>query len=55
VGKVFTKKEIDSWNRMGKWNGKAEGRDVWVYLGGWNCQHLLSPVTDEFAKELKIN
>jgi len=53
VGKVFTKKEIDSWNQMGPWNGKAEGRDVWTFLGGWNCGHILSPVTEEFAEYLK--
>lgn len=52
VGKIFTKKEIDSWNKMGRWDGKAEGRDVWTYLGGWNCQHILSPVTNEFAEYL---
>lgn len=50
AGKIFTKKEIDSWQNM-KWPGKASGRDVWTFLGGFNCQHLLSPITDEYAKE----
>lgn len=51
-GKVFTKKQVQSWEKM-SWTGKAEGRSIWEYLGGWNCQHLLTPVTGEIAEELK--
>lgn len=52
AGKVFSKKEIDSWQNM-KWQGKAAGRNVWTFLGGFNCQHLLSPVTEEYAQKIK--
>lgn len=51
AGKIFTRKEIDSWNKL-DWQGKVRGRDVWIYLGGWNCQHSLVPVTDKYAERL---
>ena len=51
VGKIFTAKEIEAWQDM-TWRGKAAGRDVWIFLGGFNCRHILSPVTDEMAKQL---
>lgn len=51
VGKVFTKKQIDAWQSM-DWNGKARGRDVWVYLGGFNCSHILNPISESYAKEI---
>jgi len=54
VGKVFTRAEIDSWQDM-SWKGKASGRDVWTFLGGFNCRHILSPVTDEMAERLKTS
>lgn len=49
AGKIFTEDEINSWQDM-SWTGKAEGRSVWEYLGGWNCQHILSPVTAALAR-----
>ena len=48
-GKVFTKKEIDGWNNM-QWNGKIRGADVWAFLGGYNCQHILTPISEELAR-----
>ena len=51
AGKVFSKAEINAWNFQ-SWNGKAKGRDVWKFLGGFNCRHILSPVTDAIAKEI---
>lgn len=50
-GKVFTKAEIDAWERQ-SWKGKAEGRSVWDYLGGWNCIDILTPITADLAEEL---
>lgn len=50
-GKVFTKAEIDAWERQ-SWRGKAEGRSVWDYLGGWNCIDILTPITADLAEEL---
>lgn len=54
VGRVFTRQEIEAWQSM-SWKGKAAGRDIWTYLGGWNCRHILSPVTKEMAEDIKKN
>ena len=54
AGKIFTRREIDSWNKL-DWQGKVRGRDVWIYLGGWNCQHSLAPVSDEYAEQIQKN
>lgn len=51
AGKVYSKEEIESWESI-PWTGKAEGRSIWEFLGGWNCQHILSPVTEQMAGEL---
>ena len=51
AGRVFDDKTIDSWNDM-QWSGKNTRVDVRVGLGGFNCTHILSPVTAEYAKEL---
>jgi len=51
AGKVYTKAEIEAWQND-TWKGKAEGRSIWEFLGGWNCQHILSPMTEEMAKEM---
>lgn len=38
--KVFTIEEGNSWNQI-NWNGKIEGLDFFVQVGGWNClDHL---------------
>lgn len=47
AGKVFTKKEIDEWEDL-TWRGKIDSRSVWDALGGWNCTHILTPVTQDF-------
>lgn len=51
AGKVFTKKQVDSWEGQ-HWIGKNTKRSVWEALGGFNCSHILSPVTEEYAIEL---
>lgn len=51
AGKVFTFEQIKSWGKL-SWRGKAEGRDIFIALGGHNCQHILSPITDELTAAL---
>jgi hypothetical protein len=50
VGKVFTKKEIESWNDM-KWSGKS-GPPL-VNRGGWNCRHHWQPVPAPLYSQVK--
>jgi len=52
VGQTFTKDDVESWQSL-SWKGKAEGRDIWTFLGGWNCEHSLSPVTAGFKQEVE--
>lgn len=47
VNNVYTEEEIISWNSQ-EWKGKKPG-DVRVQLGGYNCRHTLSWVTEETA------
>lgn len=51
AGKVFTREQVLSWQKL-SWRGKVEGRDIFTALGGHNCQHILSPITDELAAAL---
>jgi len=46
-GKFFHYKEIESWaslNWAGK-NSETTEQSIYEYLGGWNCQHTLIPVS----------
>lgn len=52
VGKIFTTAEINSWQKL-KWVGKNPTVSVWLALGGYNCRHILSPVTKEFAESFR--
>jgi hypothetical protein len=45
AGKVFTKKEIESWNDMW-WDGKRG--PAMTYRGGWNCRHHWTPIKKEW-------
>jgi len=47
AGRIFKKKEIERWSGL-SWKGKVEGCDIFICLGGYNCQHILSPISDEF-------
>jgi hypothetical protein len=44
-GRVFTTEEVKAW-AVEEWQGKAYGTDeetIFMYLGGYNCMHVLSP------------
>lgn len=45
AGKVFSRDEIESWD-----NG--QGLPTLLYLGGYNCQHDLQPVSPALARQL---
>ena len=45
-GKVFSVKEAKKWNDL-HWRGKIEGVDVMVALGGYNCRHWVSYISEE--------
>lgn len=53
-GKVFTKKEIQSWPEL-NWAGKVIGTDkntIFVYRGGYNCRHTLRPISKNLYQKL---
>lgn len=55
VGKAFTKAEVEAWASQ-EWSGKIAGtnRDtIKTNLGGYNCRHLLVPVTKSVYERLK--
>jgi len=46
-GKFFHRKEVEAWGSL-DWNGKMKGTDsktVFVYCGGYSCQHSIQPVS----------
>lgn len=50
LNKVFTTEEVQKWTGE-DWQGKNEGAyDPFVNVGGYNCRHILRPVTIEFAR-----
>lgn len=49
VGKYYHKDEVESWAKLGEWNGRRAGTTsstIFVYAGGWNCKHLLIAVSE---------
>lgn len=47
AGKYFTKKEIQDWAAL-NWAGKMAGTNkdtIFIYCGGYNCQHDIIPVS----------
>lgn len=52
VGKYFTEKEVEGWASL-KWDGKIPGttaKNIKMLRGGYNCRHLLVPVSEEVYK-----
>jgi len=49
AGKVYTTAEVLKWPEEEKqWQGMIVGTNasnIFAYRGGWNCRHILSPVT----------
>lgn len=51
-GKIFTRKEIESWKDL-DFDGKPAGYSPFYDVGGYNCRHVLDPISDEVAQELQ--
>ncbi len=57
-GKYYTLAEVKSWGNLGDWSGKIAGtndKNIFVYLGGWNCRHSLIPVSESIYKRFTSN
>jgi hypothetical protein len=55
-GRVFTRKEVESWASLGKWEGRMPNTTkttIFSYCGGYNCQHELYPVSLEQYQDFK--
>ncbi len=50
AAKVFSVKEAKKWNDL-HWKGKIEGVDVMIALGGYNCRHWVSYITEDKYNE----
>lgn len=48
-GGTFTREEVEDWQGL-TWQGKKEGHNIFIDLGGYNCRHDLTPITYELAK-----
>jgi hypothetical protein len=47
-GKYFHRKEVESWGKLGQWDGKIPSTDektIFVYAGGYNCFHSILPTS----------
>lgn len=51
ANRIYTKGEIESWAQK-EWKGKINGADVFVVLGGYNCRHHLSAISEEIANTI---
>lgn len=52
-GKYFHRSEIEKWPKM-NWQGKIPSTNeatIYVYLGGYNCMHILRPVSESSVPE----
>ena len=48
-GKVYHRSEIADWSNL-EWQGKPKVYDPFTDLGGYNCRHHLSWISDQIAK-----
>lgn len=47
-GKYFHRKEVESWGKLGQWDGKIPSTDektIFVYAGGYRCNHSILPTS----------
>ena len=52
-GNYYDEKTVKSWASQ-KWQGKYKGtneNNIKIYLGGYNCMHLLMPVSDDLVPD----
>jgi len=55
VGKAFTTDEVESWANE-TWDGKNPNttkQSIFTYLGGYQCRHILVPISKERYEKLK--
>jgi hypothetical protein len=48
AGKVYTKQEVEAWASL-EWQGKMSGTNkttIFSSCGGYNCRHLLQPISE---------
>jgi hypothetical protein len=50
AGQAFTEQELQELD-LSTWAGKS--CSVFACCGGWNCRHVLMPISDSYFKELK--
>lgn len=50
AGKAFTEQELQELD-LSSWAGKS--CSVFACCGGWNCRHMLMPISDSYFDELK--
>lgn len=47
-GKYFHRKEVESWGKLGQWDGKIPSTDektIFIYAGGYRCNHSILPTS----------
>lgn len=49
AGKTFTEQEL---KELDKYTWKGKSCSVFACCGGWNCRHLLMPISDNYADKL---
>ena len=52
VNKVFSREEIEAWSKL-DWSGKNKYYEPYTDLGGHNCRHHLSFISDTLAEKLR--
>jgi len=51
VNRIYENEFIAAWNNQ-EWQGKKDGVDVRIALGGHNCRHILSWITEGTATQI---
>jgi len=51
-GKVYTEEEVLSWQSR-DWQGKNPNLSIFDAVGGYNCRHVLAPISQELAEALR--
>lgn len=53
TGQFFHKREVEKWAKL-NWSGKRQGTNssnIFIYRGGWNCEHQLIAVSELIVPE----
>lgn len=49
--RIFNRKQIESWSQL-SFDGKPAVYNPFMDVGGYNCRHVLDPISDEMKNEL---